>query len=291
MVSILDSYSDILPADKVKVPAPPKAPAEAPISVNGVAISADDIRAEAQLHPAKNPGEALGEAARALVVRELLVQAAAARGLSGEPEMLSPGKRETQEDAAIRALLENEVVTPSANEANCLRYYEGNLAKFRSETIFEARHILFAAPKSDEAARSHAHGDAEAAIAVLIDNPLQFEALAQMYSACPSKEQGGNLGQLTKGSTVPEFEAVLFELSEGQLSPTPVATPFGYHVIELVRIIEGKQLPFEMVRERIAAWLEASSWSRAVSQYIGILSGEAKICGIDLAAADSPLVQ
>ncbi len=206
MVTLLDTNSGILPTGKVKVPAPPKTSVGAPISVNGVTISADDIRTEAQLHPAKNPGEAFAEAARALVVKELLMQAAVARGLTGEPETLGPGKTETQEDATIRALLDSEVETPSANEENCLRYYEGNLGKFRSETIYEARHILFAAPQSDKAARQRACSDAEAAIAVLNDDRSQFEALAQMHSACPSKEQGGNLGQLTKGSTVPEFE-------------------------------------------------------------------------------------
>lgn len=99
------------------------------------------------------------------------------------------------------------------------------------------------------------------------------------------------MGQLTKGSTVPEFEAVLFKLKEGQLSPTPAVTPFGFHVIQLDRIIAGEDLPFEAVQGRIAAWLEAASWSRAVSQYIGILANKADLKGIDFDAQDGPLVQ
>jgi len=48
---------------------------------------------------------------------------------------------------------------------------------------------------------------------------------------------------------------------------------------------------FENNRRRLAAYLEASSWSRAVAQYIGILAGAAEITGVTLAGADSPLVQ
>lgn len=62
-------------------------------------------------------------------------------------------------------------------------------------------------------------------------------------------------------------------------------------MIYLDRIIEGQQLPFDHVKAKIAAYLEASSWSRAVAQYIGILSGAAEIKGIQIDSADSPLVQ
>lgn len=65
----------------------------------------------------------------------------------------------------------------------------------------------------------------------------------------------------------------------------------AYHTIALDRFIPGKQLPFELVRERICGWLEAASWSRAVAQYVAILVGKADIGGISLRAEDGPLVQ
>jgi len=289
MAVLMDNSNNVLPENKVKVPPKPAAPD--PISVNGVEISSDAISAEAQNHPADNPATSIADAAQALVVKQLLIQEAATKDIAGVPETFEPGKKETDEDAAIRALLEQEIVTPKADEASCRRYYDTNMDKFVSEALYEARHILFAAPLSDKDARATARTKAEATIATLVANPSQFAALAHTHSACPSREQGGNLGQLTKGSTVPEFETVLLELEEGQLSPAPVPTQFGFHVIQLDRIIPGRQMNFEMAHGRIAAWLEAASWSRAVSQYIGILAGNAKIVGIDLAAADSPLVQ
>jgi len=291
MVNLIDTKSNVLPNGKVKVPRPPKPDNRAPITVNGQPIEFAAIGAEVQLHPAETPAKAYEEAARALIVRELLLQEAAAKNIIAKPELLAKGHREIKDDAAIRALLDREVVTPEADEAACKRYYEANKQKFSSETIYEAKHILFAAPPSDSKARGEAKILAQQVIKQLEETPSRFGELALLHSACPSKGQGGSLGQLTRGSTVAEFETVLFKLEPGQMNATPVATRFGYHIILLERILAGEQLPFAAVKERIGAWLEASSWSRAVSQYISLLAGKAEITGFDINSSDTPLVQ
>ncbi|MGI9419470.1 MAG: peptidylprolyl isomerase [Geminicoccaceae bacterium] len=271
---------------------PPKArPTLDAVSVNGVGIPEVDILAEAQNHPAESPNEALAAAARALVVRELLSQEGKRLGILGEPVRNDAGRLEAPDDAAIRALIDREVSVPVASEAECRRYYENNAARFQSDPIYEARHILLAAPAGDESARKKAKVEAETLTSDLGKDPSNFAAMARRLSACPSKEQGGNLGQVTKGSTVPEFEAALEAMDEGEVRPEPVATRFGFHVLALDRKVAGSQLPFDVVKDRIAAWLEAASWSQAVSQYVGILAGHADIRGIDLKAANGPLVQ
>ncbi|GHB24300.1 peptidylprolyl isomerase [Pseudovibrio japonicus] len=276
-----------LPSTKV----PPKSqPVITTVSVNGTQISEQDILSEAQNHPAANPGQAVRAAARALVVRELLLQQAKALNIKATPEQLEDGC-ETAEDAAIRELIEQEVAIPSASRDECLRYYENNKARFSSEPIYEACHILFAAGSDQQTARSIAKARAHDVLKVLQTKPEAFSDLALEYSACPSKETGGNLGQLTKGSTVPEFEQALQSMQAGELSELPVETKFGYHIIFLNRKIEGNTLPFEHVEETIKAWLEAASWSKAVSQYITILAGAADIQGTDLFGSDGPLVQ
>ncbi len=281
MAASLNPHGSVLPTGKVKVQAPPSQNREAPIRVNGVEITLEAIGTEVQHHPADTPDEAFGEAARALVVRELLLQEAAASSLSVVRETLRDGCRETHEDATIRTLIETQISTPRADTASCQRYYDANAQRFCTEPLYEARHILLAAPPSDQAARTQAKNEAEALIAQLRADPSRFAELARVHSACPSREVGGNLGQLGKGSSVAEFETFLFSLEEGQLSPVPVATPFGYHVLQLERIIPGHQQPFEAVHERIAAWLEASSWSQAVSHYIALLAQKAEIHGIE----------
>ncbi|AJY45074.1 peptidylprolyl isomerase [Martelella endophytica] len=271
---------------------PPKArPVFSEISVNGVAIAESAILAEAQNHPADNPGAALKAAAEALVIRELLLQKAAEQQVIGTPETTSDGKTETAEDAAIRALIEASVDAPSAGDAECRRFYDNNRDRFRSEPIFAASHILLAANPADEAARRRARAEAEQMIADLEVGTVDFGELARARSACPSAQQGGNLGQLTPGSTVLEFEAVLMRLPEGEVTGSPVETRYGFHIIRMDRRIEGEQLPFDAVRPRIAAWLEAAAWSKAVQQFIAVLAAEAEIEGIEIAGADGPLVQ
>lgn len=271
---------------------PPKArPILNQVSVNGVEIPEAEILAEAQNHPAETPGAALMEAARALVVRQLLLQEAEGAVVESAQETGPDDRRETPEEAAIRALIEQEVSTPSASEEECRRYYEANRGKFRSSTIYQARHILVAAAPDDGAHRKKARAKAEGLIGKLAERPSVFAALAAEHSDCPSAAQGGNLGQLTRGSTVGEFERALETMGEGELSKQPVESRYGFHIIQLDRKIEGEMLPFEPLRERIAAWLEAAAWSKAVSQYIFMLAANADIRGIDFDATDGPLVK
>ena len=271
---------------------PPKAaPVLREITVNGVVIAEAEILSEAQHHPAENPGGALRAAAEALVVRELLWQEARRLNLAPARERDEQGRLETDRDAAIRHLIDREVRAPVATEEGSRRYYERHPEKFRTEPLFEARHILIAAPEHDDGLRSAARAHAESICAALAVRPDRFAALAREQSQCPSREQGGSLGQLSRGSTVAEFEAALARMTEGEISSAPVESRFGFHVIALDRRIDGRDLPFEAVRARIAAWLEASAWSRAVSQYVAILAGRAEIRGISLSGADGPLVQ
>lgn len=58
-----------------------------------------------------------------------------------------------------------------------------------------------------------------------------FEELAKEHSKCPSGQQGGHLGEFTKGQMVKEFESAAFALDVNQVSG-PVQTQFGYHVIQ-----------------------------------------------------------
>lgn len=261
------------------------------LRVNGTEIPEAAIRLEAQNHPAGSPDAAIEAARHALAVRELLVQRARAAGLDAAPEPLDDGRLETDEDALIRQLLEREIALPAADEASCRRYYDNNRRRFRSPDLFEASHILVSAHPDDKPAYAAAAAKAEGLIAELAQRPGRFADLARQHSDCPSAQQGGNLGQLAKGQTVPEFETFLFNLAEGQLCPVPVRTRYGVHVLWLQRKIEGRDLPFEMVRERIAEYLADAVYRRAVAQYIAIVAGTASIEGVQLGGADSPLVQ
>ena len=261
------------------------------ISVNGVTISRAVIARETQNHPASKPIEGWLAAARALVVRELLLQESRRLGIAPAPITDADGRRETDEEALVQAVVEREVVTPSADDITCRRYYDMNRWRFRSPTLFEVRHILLAATPSDTAARSEAKRRADIVVAALQGDPSAFGDIALAESACPSGKIGGILGQIGPGQTVPEFERALAAAPVGEIAPSPAETRYGFHVIQVDRRIEGRDLPYEIVRAQIAAWLDEKVRRLAIRQYILILAGRAVVTGITLDASSTPLVQ
>jgi peptidyl-prolyl cis-trans isomerase C len=266
-----------------QVPAGPSAP----ITVNGMTIPRDAIQREMQHHPAQKPVAAWQQAARALVVRELLLQRARHLSLSAEPQSDADGRCETDEEAVMRALITREVAVPEPDDETCRRYYERNVARFRSPDIYEASHILFAALPADQANYAQARADAISVLGTLQEHPDCFATLARAYSRCSSAAQGGNLGQITQGQTTPEFEQALFALEPGQFCVAPVATRYGFHVIRLDRKHEGRTLPYEAVTDRIADYLRDSVQRRAQAQYVARLVSAAQIGGLEIAGAEA----
>jgi peptidyl-prolyl cis-trans isomerase C len=291
MTTVLDRTRDALAVSAVKTTPRVRLPRPKPVTVNGVVISRRDIGSETQHHPAATPIDAWLAAARALVVRELLLQEARRLGLVPAPMTDGEGRRETDDEALVRQLIEREVVTPEPDQAACRRIYEQRRQNFRSADLYAVRHILIAAPSADPTARAAAKEQAEALIEALTVDPTIFSDLAATYSACQSKKHGGALGQVSRGQTVPEFEAALADAPVGAVMVQPVETRYGFHVIILDQKIEGEQLPFELVQTRIASWLAQRSQETASRQYIAMLAGRAAITGIDLEAATSPLAQ
>jgi peptidyl-prolyl cis-trans isomerase C len=255
------------------------------VSVNDVVIPHDAIAREVQNHPGPTQLRAWQQAARALVVRELLLQEARHQAHTAEPRTDGSGRRETDEEASIRGLIEREVSVPEADEDICRRYYERNRNRFRSGDIYQASHILFAARRDEPAGFGAARVCAERLLALIEDDPARFAELAALHSACPSASSGGSLGQLTRGDTTPEFEQALFRLAPGETTRTPVETRYGFHIIRLDRVIPGRQLPFALVRDRIARYLTERAHRVGVAQYLARLAARARITGVELPSA------
>jgi len=262
-------------------------PEPSEVSVNGVVIQRDAIAREVQHHPASKPIEAWQSAARALVIRELLLQEARRLGIAPAPQSDTSGRRETEEEALIRVLIEQEVTTPEPDEVACRRYYEQNRRRFRSQPICAASHILFAADRDDVQGFTQARAAAASVLAELKLRPERFGDLARAHSACPSAAQGGALGQITAGQTTIEFEQALTELTPGSISERPVESRYGLHIIRLDGKVEGTELPFDLVVDRIADYLRENVRHRATAQYIARLVSNAQIAGIALAGAEA----
>ncbi|MCB1537630.1 MAG: peptidylprolyl isomerase [Rhodospirillales bacterium] len=255
------------------------------ITVNGVSITPDQISAEVQYHPAESLLQAKYEAMQALVIRELLVQEAVAKGIAKREEI------NISHDAAIEKLLKQEISLPVPTDEECRRYYENNPVKFHTSPLFEVSHILYLAPPDNKKARAEALKRAEKTLERISKKASLFKSIAREESGCPSAKDGGRLGQIGKGQTMPAFEAALMKMQAGDISLEPVASEVGYHIIKVHERAEGNRLPFEAVAEWISKTITEQSWRRAFGQYVQILAGKAKISGFKLKASDSPLVQ
>lgn len=249
------------------------------ISVNGIEITDTDIEQELPHHAdAPNPIKAATEA---LVLRQALLEATRQAGLIAD--------NANEEDAIIDRLLAQEVKAPSPTEEECRRYYDQHPERFRSGDLVEASHILFQV--TDKVPLDTLRQKAQTILAQVLDDPATFEQCARDYSNCPSGDTGGNLGQLTRGQTVPEFEHALFALSSGETAKRLVETRFGLHIIRVQRKVEGAQLPFEVVKASIARFLSDYAKTKATRQYLEILLGQMNIQGIELGQAHTALVQ
>lgn len=250
------------------------------VIVNGVEIPPDAIAREIQHHPAASPAEAWKEAARALAVRELLLQEARRVDLEAVPEEDEGGGRETPEDALVRALLEETIAPETPAEHEMRRYYDTHADRFRTATILEASHILIEPEGADDEAWDNALAQARSIAREVGNDPAAFAAAARSFSTCPSAQQDGSLGQVRRGELVQEVQSALDRLAEGTTGTEPVRSRFGWHVVRLQRKIEGRQLPYDMVKGRIADMLEARSWSMGALRYVAALAECGDVQGV-----------
>lgn len=261
-------------------PAIPPPPSFGEVRVNGVEITPEAIAQEIQHHPAPDAETAWIEAARALAVRELLLQEARRLGIEAEPEQDEAGRIEAEDDALVRALLEEEVEPALAGEEECRRFYAANGDRLRTPDLFEASHILIEPEEEDEAAWAAAEARAREIAEKVGDDAAAFAAAARAFSACASARQDGSLGQIRRGELVPSVQAGIEALADGTATRNPVRSRFGWHILRLQRRIEGRAIPFEMARDKIADMLEARSWSVEAARYVAALAARGQVEGV-----------
>lgn len=225
---------------------------------------------------------------------ELLRQAAQRDGLLATDDAPS-GDGVISEAAAeaIEALLERALNVPEPSEEVCWRHYAANEAAYRSGERVRARHILFAVtPGVDVVALR------ERAETCLLDVRCHdgkvsddFADAARDLSNCPTGAQGGDLGWLCVADCAPEFARELFGHAEVGVLPRLVHSRFGLHVVEVLAREPGVAQSFDAVRGAVIMSLRQLAYVTALRQYLRLLAGNAVVAGVDLDAADAPLVQ
>ena len=129
-------------------------------------------------------------------------------------------------------------VTVTDKEAE--EYFNENSAMFVTEESVNASHILV---DTEEKAKE--------ILAKIKAGEISFEDAARENSSCPSKANGGNLGDFGKGQMVPEFDTAVFSMAVGEITDAPVKTQFGYHLIKLNGKRTAEAIPFAEVAPEI----------------------------------------
>lgn len=175
------------------------------------------------------------------------------------------GVEAASEEQTIDALLEREIHVPEPTDDECRRWYEAHPERCRGSALVEADHILFAL--TDRVPLPALREQAQRLLNELLAAPERFAELAREYSNCPSARLGGNLGQFSRRDVAPEFWRAMASAGGVGVLPSLVETRFGLHIVRVNRRIEGELLPYEQLRQGIAAMLAEHNLKRALRDY------------------------
>jgi peptidyl-prolyl cis-trans isomerase D len=169
-------------------------------------------------------------------------------------------------------------------------YYDLHRDEYRVPEEVKVSHILIKTPlpgpggKEDEKAVAEARKRAEDVLRQLKAGG-DFAKLAEKYSDDPgSAKNGGSLGWIGRGRTVPEFEKAAFSLAKGQTSDL-VKSSYGFHIIRLDDKHEAHLKTFAEVKSEIEAKVKQEKVSRASEAAADALINQARTDGLDKAAA------
>lgn len=173
---------------------------------------------------------------------------------------------------------------PQISDADVEAYYNQHKSQYEVKEQVKVRHILVAVPqgadaKTDQAAKAKADD-----LLKQIKNGGNFADLASKNSDDPgSKTQGGELGWLDRGRTVPEFDKTAFSLNAGQISDV-IKTQFGYHILQVEEKKTAHLRPLSEVKAEIVPVLEQQRVGAAEQTFASQLSSDAKKNGLEKAA-------
>jgi peptidyl-prolyl cis-trans isomerase D len=169
-------------------------------------------------------------------------------------------------------------------------YYGKHREEFRVQDQVKVSHILIKTPlpgpdgKVDEKGVAEAQRRAEDLLKQL-KGGAKLEDLAQKYSEDPgSAKQGGSLGWVARGQTVPEFEKAAFSLPKGQISDL-VKSSYGFHIIRVDDRQEAHVKTLAEVKDQIEPALKHQMAQQAAEKQAETLLNQAKSVGLDAAAA------
>ena len=218
------------------------APAEASVAtVNGTPITRSVfeyyVKASTGKSSADLPPEARSQLLDNLIRGTLLSQQAAKDGLdktSDVASQLTLTRWQVLGEAEANSYLKDKPAT----DAQLRQEYDAQVATL-PKTEYHARHILVSTQ------------DAAQQIIDQLKGGASFEELAKTKSIDSTKDQGGDLGWFAPNTMVQPFANAVVALKKGETTQTPVQTPFGWHVIQLLDTRDQAPPQFDTVKQRV----------------------------------------
>jgi len=225
--------------------------------VNDQPIHASDLKAAAESLPAQArtmpPQQLYPLLLDQLVDAQALVVEAKKTGLDKDPAV----QRTLQmaQDRTLASAMLNKVVRPQVSDDAVKARFDAEFANKQGESEVHARHILV----SDEATAKKIIAD--------LKKGGDFAALSKQYSKDPgASAQGGDLGFFKKTDMVPEFATAAFALKDNEVTPAPVKTEFGWHVIQTLEHRTSQPPTFEQERDELRQKMVQAAVQKEVAQ-------------------------
>ena len=160
---------------------------------------------------------------------------------------------------------------PQPSNAAIRQYYNQNKEEFKSGDQVRVAHIVkYVDWRTDEKTAFQAISQADNEL----KNGAAFEIVVEKYTDCA--DQGGDLGSISRGQMVEEFEDIVFNLGVGQVSEV-FRTRFGFHIAKVYGRYPPAVLDFEEVKDRITKILGEQMRENTIHEFIDSLKNKAKI--------------
>ena len=236
---------------------------EAEVAKANIKVGEAEARAEIQAEFAKLPKEQI-----AFMTQQLKTQGKTVEQYIDEMAKNPAVQKQIAMGRFFTAVVLKDV---KVSEADAKAFYDKNPEQFKEPAdgpdTLRASHILILADaKAGEAAHKAAQEKAAKIAAEVKANPAKFAEIAKAESGCPSKAQGGSLGAFKKGQMVPEFEAAVIALKDGEISGV-VKTQFGYHIIRRDAAKKETVIPFDGIKNELIAYLKKQKEEQTFDQF------------------------
>jgi len=166
-------------------------------------------------------------------------------------------------------------------EEEVLEYFEAEKKNMIFPASFHARHILFRVSNQSSPEKELAQRNAAEETRELLLAGVPFEQVVLSHSECPSKEQGGDLGRLTRSPWGETFDQACWTQDIGAIGNI-VETNHGFHIIQVIERFDQRERTFEEVRDQIGTVLLRRKEAPLIDEFIEELKQKATILYAEL---------